>query len=83
MSKISIIIPVFNEEKNIQPLYVELSSTISKLDNYDFEIIFINDGSTDQSLMELQKIDQQYNNLTGDTIFMVYDITDTDDSFCE
>jgi len=59
MSKISIIIPVFNEEKNIQPLYVELSSTISKLDNYDFEIIFINDGSTDQSLMELQKIEKQ------------------------
>ena len=35
------------------------------------------------SLMELQKIDQQHNNLIGDTVFMVYDITDTDDSFCE
>jgi len=59
MSKLSLIIPVFNEEKNIQPLHEELSSTISKLDNYEFEIIFVNDGSTDNSLEEIKKIENQ------------------------
>ncbi len=57
MVKISLVIPVYNEEKNIQPFYQELFLVISKLSNYDFEIIFVNDGSTDQSLDEMRKIE--------------------------
>lgn len=51
MSKlISIIIPVFDEEKNIPLLYDKLVKTFDGLkDKYDREIIFVNDGSKDKS----------------------------------
>jgi len=49
---ISIIVPVFNEEKNISLLYREVSFTLKKL-HLDYEIIFVNDGSTDSSLKEM------------------------------
>lgn len=48
MSLISIIIPAFNEEKNIPLLVSELRNVTCKT-NYTVEIIFINDGSTDNS----------------------------------
>jgi len=60
MSKqISLIIPVFNEEKNIPLLFVEIRKTLDTLPQYEFEIVFINDGSTDQSLDELKKIKKE------------------------
>lgn len=47
--KYSIIIPVFNEEENIQKLFERLFQVVSKLSS-DFELIFINDGSKDNTL---------------------------------
>lgn len=59
MSKlISIIIPVHNEEKNVPLLFVELQKVFRQLPNYDFEMIFVNDGSTDSTLNKLDKIRQ-------------------------
>ena len=43
---ISVVIPVHNEEKNIEPLYAELVSALESLGE-PFEIIYVNDGSTD------------------------------------
>lgn len=43
---LSIIIPVYNEEKNILPLLQRLTPVVKK---YSYEIIFINDGSTDKT----------------------------------
>lgn len=58
MSKlISVVVPIYNEEKNIAPLYGELQKVFAGLE-YDFEIIFVNDGSQDGSLLELGKISQ-------------------------
>ena len=51
---LSIIIPVFNEQENIKELYTELIEVISKLGTY--EIIFINDSSTDNTLSELKQL---------------------------
>lgn len=42
---ISVVIPVFNEEDNIQPLYTHLHAVLKNLGEY--EIIFVDDGSTD------------------------------------
>jgi glycosyltransferase involved in cell wall biosynthesis len=52
---LSIIIPVFNEENNISPLYTELTEVLRKLD-LSYEIIYIDDGSTDCSLQRLSAI---------------------------
>ena len=50
MKKISIIIPEYNEKEAIPILYERLSYVIKSIAEYDFEILFINDGSTDDSL---------------------------------
>lgn len=52
---ISVVIPVYNEEKNIPIVYDKLKKILSSID-YDFEIIFVNDGSTDRSQAELGKL---------------------------
>ena len=46
---ISIIIPMYNEASNLQPLYNELKLCIARLTKYRFEIIFVDDGSKDES----------------------------------
>ena len=47
----SIIIPLFNEEKNVETLLNEIQIVINKLkDDREFELIFIDDGSTDKPL---------------------------------
>jgi glycosyltransferase involved in cell wall biosynthesis len=46
---ISVIIPVFNEEKNIQNLYDRLSQVMQNL-SVTYELIFVNDGSQDASI---------------------------------
>ena len=52
--KVSIIVPLFNEEKNIQNIY---NSIVNNGYN-NFEIIFINDGSTDNSANILAEISE-------------------------
>ncbi len=55
---ISLVIPVFNEEESIQHLYTKLVSELEKL-NEVYEIVFIDDGSTDTSLDLLQQLERK------------------------
>jgi len=57
-SNISIIIPVHNEEENILELYEKLYNTLSlpSLIEKTYEIIFIDDGSTDSTFEEIKSI---------------------------
>lgn len=55
MKKISIIIPIYNEEETIPFLRNRIIKTIEKIENYKFNIILINDGSKDNSLNEIKK----------------------------
>lgn len=55
MTEISIVIPVLNEEENIPLLYQELTEVLDKLGK-SYEIIFIDDGSTDNSFKILKGI---------------------------
>lgn len=54
---ISIIVPCYNEGDNIKLFYNAISDLFSKL-NYELELIFINDGSTDRSLEAITEIIQ-------------------------
>ena len=56
MKKISIIVPCYNEEKAIPILYKELLKTVNKMKEVNFEFIFIDDGSIDNTLDECIKI---------------------------
>lgn len=50
MEKISIIIPCYNEEKSLPLFYEELNKNITQFENVEFEFIFVNDGSNDDTL---------------------------------
>jgi dolichol-phosphate mannosyltransferase len=66
MSKkiISIIVPIFNEEKNIPVICDELLKTLESLkEKYDYEIIFVDDGSQDKSPEILENLTNQNNNV--------------------
>ena len=50
MKKISIIIPAYNEEESLPYLYDRLEKLMSNMSNYEFEILFVNDGSKDKTI---------------------------------
>jgi len=52
---ISIVIPAYNEERNIEPLYFQLKKVLGKL-NKTYEIIFVDDGSTDKTFDVLKNL---------------------------
>ena len=53
--KISIVIPLYNEEESVIPLSHELRKALSRL-NTTYEVILVDDGSTDSSLQKLKEI---------------------------
>jgi glycosyltransferase involved in cell wall biosynthesis len=54
---VSVVIPLLNEEQNIPILYDELRQTLNSI-NVEYELIFIDDGSSDSSLEILQKLQE-------------------------
>lgn len=50
MKKISIIIPAYNEEESLPFLYERLNKLMNEINNYEFEVLFINDGSKDKTI---------------------------------
>lgn len=58
MIELSVVIPIFNEEKNIPLLFERLHTSVSQI-TPSYELIFVNDGSKDNSLLELVKISEQ------------------------
>ena len=57
MKKIDIIVPCYNESENIRPLYEAIKEVFAKeLPDYDFNLLLVNDGSHDSSLLVLQQL---------------------------
>ncbi|MFD1720845.1 glycosyltransferase family 2 protein [Amnibacterium endophyticum] len=55
--RIAFVLPIFNEATNILPLYEELVAVTSRITSgYDFEFIFVDDGSSDHSLSTLLEL---------------------------
>lgn len=56
--KISLIVPCYNEEESLNPFYDELNRVASDMADYDFEFLFIDDGSKDATLSILKQFAQ-------------------------
>lgn len=59
MKKISLVVPCYNEEACLEAFDQEMSSVISKMPDYAFEVIFVNDGSKDNTLQIMRKLSKQ------------------------
>lgn len=59
MKKISIVIPAYNEEEVLNKLIERLAILINNTPKYEFEVIFVNDGSKDKTLEILEEIAQK------------------------
>ena len=56
MKKISIVVPCYNEEEAIPLFYEEINKTSKEIKDYDFEFIFVNDGSKDNSALIMKEL---------------------------
>lgn len=56
MDKISIVIPCFNEEEAIPVYYEEMKKIMKEMSYVDFELFFVDDGSSDKTLRELRAL---------------------------
>ena len=56
MRKISIIIPAYNEEESLPKLYERLKNIMNQVNDYEFEVLFINDGSKDRTIQIIKDL---------------------------
>lgn len=60
MKKISIVIPAHNEEGNVALVHQKIKEVFDALEQYTFEIIFVNDGSRDNTQQKLEELSEQF-----------------------
>jgi polyisoprenyl-phosphate glycosyltransferase len=56
MKIISVLLPVLNEQDNIEAVYSAVKNIFTAVPNYQYEIIFIDDGSTDNTLQQIKQV---------------------------
>jgi len=59
MKKISVLVPCYNEEAVLKQFYQRMTAIIDPITRYEFELVFVNDGSTDQTLAIMRHLRQQ------------------------
>lgn len=64
MRKISVVVPMYYEEDVVDECYKRLTNVLKTLENYEYEIIFVNDGSKDKTLFLLEQIAKKDENIT-------------------
>ena len=69
MKKISIIVPVYYNQDNLLPLYVDLKEKVLTKLNMEYELIFVDDGSKDKSYEVMQNIAKLDKNIITICIF--------------
>ncbi len=63
MKNISILIPCYNEEASLPLLYQKLTEVINETDGYDWELLFVDDGSTDNTAAILHTLQENDNRI--------------------
>ena len=54
--KVSIVIPVYYNEDNLEPLYNDIKKKFIDKINYEYEIVMVNDGSGDHSYEKMKEL---------------------------
>jgi len=63
MKKISVIIPAYNEEESLPPLYERMEKLMNSMENYEFEVLFVNDGSKDKTIEIIKQMREKDNRI--------------------
>ncbi len=61
IKKVSVVVPAYNEEESLIPLSFELRNVFNELKQFEFEVIIIDDGSTDNTVKVLNEIRREDN----------------------
>ena len=61
---ISVVIPLYNEDESLGELYSWIDK-VMKANSFSYEVIFVNDGSTDRSWQVIDELSKQSNNVKG------------------
>ncbi len=64
MKKITIIIPAYNEEEALPYLYKRLEDLMNNMKKYEFEILFVNDGSKDKTIQIIKQMREEDNRIS-------------------
>lgn len=64
MKKITIIVPSYNEEEALPYLYERLNTMMNNLNQYEFEVLFVNDGSKDRTLEFIKEMRNKDNRIS-------------------
>ena len=64
MKKISVIIPAYNEEESLPILYDRMKKLMDSINNYEFEILFVNDGSKDRTIELIKELREKDNRIS-------------------
>lgn len=59
MKKVSIVIPVYYNQDNLHPLYEDIKTKLLEKAEFDYELVFVDDGSKDNSWAVLQELAKQ------------------------
>ena len=59
MKKIEMVVPCYNEELCIEPLYEEINRVMQKLTNYEAAVLFVDDGSHDKTMEKIKGLTQK------------------------
>ena len=59
---ISVVVPLLNEERSLETLYAEIVAALEQ-EGHDFEVVFVDDGSTDESLSTLGRLHEEQSNV--------------------
>ena len=58
---VSVVVPIFNEVQMVDEIYSRVSAVFDKIDNYNYELVFFDDGSTDGTKEAIKKLCNKHN----------------------
>ena len=62
---VSVVVPIYNEVQMVEEIYARVSAVFKKIDKYNYELVFFDDGSTDGTKEAVKKLCSEHNEVKG------------------